>query len=153
MHLIDFKILNTAIERLLNKELSEFGITYTQATVIGYLKRNIDKEICQKDIEYNLGLTTPTVCSILSRMEEKQMISTHPSKADRRYKSISLTPQAVEMAEDISVRIDSITAKLFFGISEDDKNVTGETIKKIIKNMALYQQRVDFSKEICYNIK
>jgi DNA-binding MarR family transcriptional regulator len=135
MHLIDFKILNTAIERLLNKELSEFGITYTQATVIGYLKRNIDKEICQKDIEYNLGLTTPTVCSILSRMEEKQMISTHTSKTDRRYKSISLTPQAVEMAEDISVRIDSITAKLFFRISEDDKNITGETIKKIIKNI------------------
>ncbi len=135
MHLIDFKILNTAIERLLNKELSEFGITYTQATVIGYLKRNIDKEICQRDIEYNLGLTTPTVCSILSRMEEKQMILTHPSKADRRYKSISLTPQAVEMAEDISVKIDNITAKLFFGISEDDKNITGATIQKIIKNI------------------
>ena len=36
MDLIDFKIVNTAIERLLNKELAEFENTYTQATVIGY---------------------------------------------------------------------------------------------------------------------
>lgn len=135
MHLIDFKILNTAIERLLNKELSEFGITYTQATVIGYLKRNIDKEICQKDIEYNLGLTTPTVCSILARLKEKQMIITQSSKTDRRYKSVSLTDKAIEMAEDISVRIEQITAVLFNGIPDDEQETLGSIIKKIINNI------------------
>ncbi len=135
MHLIDFKILNTAIERLLNKELSEFGITYTQATVIGYLKRNINQEICQKDIEYNLGLTTPTVSSILSRMEEKKMIFTQPSKSDRRYKSISLTPKAIEIAEDISIKIERITKMLFRGISAQEQEATGATIKKIIENI------------------
>lgn len=135
MHLIDFKILNTAIERLLNKELSEFGITYTQATVIGYLKRNIDKEICQKDIEYNLGLTTPTVCSILTRLKEKQMIITQSSKTDRRYKSVTLTDKAIEMAEDISVRIEQITSVLFNGIPDDEQETLGAIIKKIINNI------------------
>ena len=135
MHLIDFKILNTAIERLLNKELAEFGITYTQATVIGYLKRNTDKEICQKDIEYNLGLTTPTVSSILSRMKEKQMIVTRSSKSDRRYKSVSLTEKALEIAEDISVRIDKITEILFEGIPIEEQKALSETMRKIIKNI------------------
>lgn len=135
MHLIDFKILNTAIERLLNKELSEFGITYTQATVIGYLKRNIDKEICQKDIEYNLGLTTPTVCSILTRLKEKQMIITQSSKTDRRYKSVTLTDKAIEMAEDISVRIEQITSVLFNGIPDDEQETLAAIIKKIINNI------------------
>jgi DNA-binding MarR family transcriptional regulator len=135
MHLIDFKILNTAIERLLNKELAKFGITYAQATVIGYLKRNSEREICQKDIEYHLGLTTPTVSSILSRMEEKQMIITQISKVDRRYKSVTLTPKAFEMAEDISVKIEQITATLFDGIPVDEQEALNETIKKIIKNI------------------
>lgn len=135
MHLIDFKILNTAIERLLNKELAKFGITYAQATVIGYLKRNSEREICQKDIEYHLGLTTPTVSSILSRMEEKQMIVTQISKVDRRYKSVTLTPKALEMAEDISVKIEQITATLFDGIPVDEQEALNETIKKIIKNI------------------
>ena len=135
MHIIDFKILNTAIERLLNKELSEFGITYAQATVIGYLKRNSGIEICQKDIEYNLGLTTPTVCSILARLKEKQLIMTHSSKTDRRYKSVALTDKALEMAEDISQRIDQITAALFCGISPEELCSLDTIIKKIINNI------------------
>ena len=72
MELIHIKVLNTAIERILNKELAEYDITYTQATVIGYLKHHPEQDICQKDIEINLGLTHPTVSSILSRMEEKK---------------------------------------------------------------------------------
>ena len=68
------KILNTAIERILNKEMAELGITYTQATVIGFLNRNKDVEICQRNIEENLGLTHPTVSSILARLEEKKII-------------------------------------------------------------------------------
>lgn len=134
VHLIDFKILNTAIERLLNKELVEFGITYTQATVIGYLKRNENNEICQKDIEFNLGLTTPTVCSILTRMKEKDMVYIQNSESDRRYKRVLLTPKALEMAEDISSRIEQITKSLFAGITTDEQSLLDEIIKKIIRN-------------------
>lgn len=135
MDLIDFKILNTAIERLLNKELAEFGITYTQATVIGYLKQNADIEICQRDIEYNLGLTHPTVCSILSRMEEKKMIITESKATDRRYKSITLTPKALGMSDGIHKKIDRITAMLFEGIEAAEQDALSVTIKRIINNI------------------
>ena len=40
MDIIEFKILNTAIERVLNQELAELDITYMQAYVIGYLNMN-----------------------------------------------------------------------------------------------------------------
>ena len=95
MELIHIKVLNTAIERILNKELAEYDITYTQATVIGYLKHHPEQDICQKDIEINLGLTHPTVSSILSRMEEKNMIETRNMASDRRYKYIDLTEKAM----------------------------------------------------------
>ena len=135
MHIIDFKILNTAIERLLNKELSEFGITYAQATVIGYLKRSGGKDICQKDIEYNLGLSNPTVSSILTRLKEKQLIVTLSSKTDRRYKSVMLTDKALDMAEDISKRIDQITSVLFCGVSKEELDSLDSVIKKMISNI------------------
>lgn len=135
MDLIDFKILNTAIERLLNRELSEFGITYTQATVIGYLKHNLDNEIFQKDIEYNLGLTHSTVSILLSRMEEKGLVVIECLASDRRYKSVALTPQALEISGQIYTKIQKITEMLFNGISSDDQNKMNETMKKIIKNI------------------
>lgn len=135
MDLIDFKILNTAIERLLNKELTEFGITYTQATVIGYLKQNLDNEIFQKDIEYNLGLTHSTVSILLSRMEEKQMVVMKSLATDRRYKSVALTPQALEISEQIHRKIQQITEMLFDGVSAEEQSKMNATMKKIIQNI------------------
>ena len=135
MDLIDFKILNTAIERLLNKELAEYGITYTQATVIGYLNQNAGMEICQKDIEYNLGLSRPTVSSILKRMEEKQVIRTESQESDRRCKRIVLTPKALEMSSDIRAKIAQITLSLFDGISPEDQEKLSDIIKKVIQNI------------------
>ncbi len=48
MELLQIKILNTAVERMLNQEMAELGITYTQSTVIGYLIENQDKDVCQR---------------------------------------------------------------------------------------------------------
>lgn len=74
MELLTIKMLNTAIERVMNREMSDLGLTYTQTTVIGYLLENRGQDICQRDIEYNLGLTHPTVSSILNRMEANGLI-------------------------------------------------------------------------------
>ena len=38
MELLDIKILNTAIERQINKELAKLDITCTQANVVGFLR-------------------------------------------------------------------------------------------------------------------
>ena len=135
MELINFKILNTAIERILNKELAEYEITYTQATVIGYLRHSTNKEICQKDIEANLGLAHPTVSSILCRMEEKGMIETKSMKSDKRYKSITLTPRAIEIADDIHNVIEKIKLQLFSGIKSGEQEVLDSIVTKLIINL------------------
>ncbi len=135
MELLDFKILNTAIERLLNQKLAEFGITYTQATVIGYLKRNQGKEIFQKDIEYHLGLNHSTVSILLRRMEDKQMVKIQCLDSDRRYKKVSITAQALEISEQISVKIQEITTLLLQGISSERQQQISQTMKQMIQNI------------------
>lgn len=135
MELINFKILNTAIERILNKELAEYEITYTQATVIGYLKHSTNKEICQKDIETGLGLAHPTVSSILSRMEEKGMVETKCMKSDKRYKTITLTPRALEISDDIHSVIEKIEVELFSEINIDEQELLDSIVTKLIRNL------------------
>lgn len=136
MDLMEIKILNTAIERTLNKEMAELGITYTQATVIGFLRKSSDKEICQKDVETNLGLTHPTVSSILSRLEEKGLIMTTPFSNDRRYKKIFLTDKSMDMAEAIQRKIDKISEDAFYGINEDRIEELSTLIKQIVRNIS-----------------
>jgi DNA-binding MarR family transcriptional regulator len=134
--LMEVKILNTAIERVLNKEMAELDITYTQATVIGFLKKNIEKEICQKDIEHSLGLTHPTVSSILSRLEEKSFIVTTPLSSDRRYKKILLTNKSLKVADEIQQKIDKISENAFVGVSKEKQNEMSEIIQIMVKNIS-----------------
>lgn len=135
MDLMEFKILNTAIERILNKKMAELGITYTQATVIGYLQKNMGKEVCQKDVEHNLGLTHPTVSSILGRLEDKEFIITEPSSFDRRFKKIILTKKSLEMAETIQNKIDIISKEVFRNFSEEEKELLSKMVQRIIFNI------------------
>lgn len=130
--IVAFKILNTAIERILNQELSEFDITFTQATVIGFLHLNRNNEICQKDIERALGLTHPTMSSILSRLQEKNLIFTEPLESDRRYKKIVLTDKSSGIAEVLQNKINQISDRVFEGMSEKElETLTGFMIRLI----------------------
>lgn len=135
MDIMEFKILNTAIERILNQEMAELDITYTQATVIGYLNMNRASEICQKDIEHGLGLTHPTVSSILNRLEEKNLIMTEPLESDRRYKKIVLTEKSTAMASAIQEKIEKIAERLFCNFSEEEIEALSGVISQLIKNI------------------
>lgn len=135
MDIMEFKILNTAIERILNKEMAELDITYTQATVIGFLNMNQSKDICQKDIEHGLGLTHPTVSSILNRLEEKKLIITEPLETDRRYKRIILTSKSSDMVLAIKEKIAKITDQLFSGFADEDIIKLSDIVEALIRNV------------------
>lgn len=135
MDIMEFKILNTAIERILNKEMAELDITYTQATVIGFLNMNLSKDICQKDIEHGLGLTHPTVSSILNRLEEKKLIITEPLETDRRYKRIILTSKSSDMVLAIKEKTAKITEQLFTGFAEEDIKKLSDVVEVLIRNI------------------
>lgn len=135
MNLIDIKILNTAIERTLNNELADYEITYTQATVIGYLKQNTGRDTYQKDIEYNLGLNHSTVSLLLGRMAEKRLVSIEASPEDRRYKKVELTPEAFAISDRVRIKIAEISDKLFSGISDEQQKEINTLIKKMIQNI------------------
>lgn len=135
MKLIYFKMLNTAIERLLNSELAEYGLTYTQATVIGYLKRKEGQDTCQRDIEASLGLAHPTVSSILRRMEEKGMIQTENREEDHRYKHITLTPASEQLVHELRRRINGIEQRLYTGLSDEELASLNRMMQKMLHNI------------------
>lgn len=135
MELLTIKMLNTAVERIMNQEMSALGLTYTQTTVIGYLIENQDKDVCQKDIEYNLGLTHPTVSSILNRMEANGLISTQTLASDHRYKKIALTDKAANLSQQIDERYQSVKERLFADVSPAQRELMNVTMKMILKNI------------------
>ena len=135
MELLQIKILNTAVERMLNQELSDLDMTYTQSTVIGFLLENQDKDICQRDIEYHLGLNHSTVSSILRRMEDSGLICEEISPSDRRYKKVCLSDKAISQAEQIGEKYRKVKAVLFDGTSHEQRELLNTTIRQLLKNI------------------
>lgn len=83
-----------------------------------------------ENIEHSLGLTHPTVSSILNRLEEKKLIMTEPLESDRRYKKLVLTDKSSAMTTAIEEKIGKITERIFAGLSMDEI----ESLSGVIKN-------------------
>ena len=135
MDIMQIKILNTAIERVLNREMVPYKLTYAQAAIIGYLSKNQQKEICQKDVEQNLGLTHPTVSSILERLEKKSLIDTVSLEADRRCKQIRLTSRSIALHRQIQEKIDLISEHIFEGVTMEEQELLSALLKKMTENL------------------
>lgn len=134
--LIDVKILNTAIERRLNQEMSALDLTFTQTSVIAFLRRNPDKEICQRDVEINLGLTHPTVSSVLKRLEEKGMILTRPFANDKRFKQIMLTDKSLAVSDTINQKVEKLLTQALQGISTDEETALCAIMTRMLHNLS-----------------
>lgn len=135
MELLQIKKLNTAIERVMNQEMAKIGLTYTQSSVIGFLIENMDKDIYQKDIEYSLGLTHPTVSSILKRMETSGLITSAFNGSDRRYKKIVLTHETSQLYQEISSVYNRVKTRLFSEMSPEQRELFNVTVKTMLKNV------------------
>ena len=83
------KILNTFLEQILNREVTQMELTSAQSHVIGYLAHSPEPP-CARDLEEFFGLSHPTVSGMLSRMEAKGFIQLRPDDKDRRIKRIYL---------------------------------------------------------------
>lgn len=135
MELLNIKMLNTAVERAMNRELAGLGLTYAQASVIGYLVQSGERDVCQRDIEEALGLTHPTVSSILARMEASGLVATEPLPADRRHKVVRLTEAATALSGSVSARYQAVKARLYDGVSPAQRALVDETVQKMLENM------------------
>ena len=135
MELIDIKILNTTIERKINRELAAFQITSAQADILIYLNRHSENVICQKDLEQALSLTHPTVSSILKRLEDKQLISTELLSEDHRFKKISLTSKSNSMIADLYKKIEFIYVQAIQGFNSDELSLLTGFLHKMKDNL------------------
>lgn len=130
------KILNTSIEREMNRELAQFDLTGGQGAIMGYLTHHPGQEICQKDLEREFELSHPTMSSILSRMENKGIITTAPLEKDKRYKKISLTEKGLDLDREIFSRIEKMESRLLEGFSEDEKSEAFKLMHRLIQNIS-----------------
>lgn len=134
----EFKNLITATERYIQELSKSHGVEHLsgpQGWTVMFLKDNQGKEIFIKDIEKRLDISKSVTSNLIKRMEKNGFISVIPSRKDRRYKQIVLTPLGQEKAGKITVFLTDLKKLLLKDISQEDLSVARKVFKQIKQNL------------------
>ena len=112
------------------------SLTKMQMWIIGYIYNKKDGDVFQGELERTFHVTRATASDVLKRMERDGLIIRTPSPLDARMKKITLTEEAIQIADKVRQNIDRNERLMVQGISEEDLNTFYSVIDKIKENLA-----------------
>lgn len=110
-------------------------VTGTNGWIIGYLADNDDREIYQKDLEKEFGITRSTASKVINRMEQKGMIRRESVAEDARLRKLTLTPEAWDVFHKMETDHTNLERKLMQGFSEEETEELHRYIDRMYENM------------------
>ena len=128
------KRISDFIEADANKQLEQFGITWSQARFLSYLLNRKNKTTIQKDIEEYFQIKHPTAIGILQRMEAKGLIVTTVDPSDKRQRIITPTAIAFELEGKIYDHIVDSEKRMGAGMTEEEISTLKELLYKVYRN-------------------
>lgn len=111
------------------------SVTGTNGWIIVYLSRNRDRDIFQKDLETQFGITRSTASKVLNLMERKGFIQREKVARDARLKKIVLTPMALEFSDKMHEYAVCFERTLTKGFTEDEQDTLLDYIQRMKTNL------------------
>lgn len=112
-----------------NSELRD--VTRMHAWIIGFLYRNRDRDVFQRDVEAEFRVARSTATNILQLMVRKGYITKEPVAYDDRLKKLILTDKGIEIEKLIQRNIGEIEHQLSSSITAEEKAEFLRIIRKL----------------------
>lgn len=117
-----------------NQILKQHGITMQQAMILQYLFRSGERKINQKDLEIFLGISNPSVTSLMKTMVAKRLIRRLPDRSDARSYLLHITPRAMELENVVTQALDQVYSEFCAGLTEQEIMQLSVILEKISVN-------------------
>ncbi len=134
----EMKCMSNMITGFIGNELTKAGfdeITVTHGWILGFLCRQRDTVVFQKDIETRFGMPRSTVANIMKQFEQKGYITRQSDEKDTRLKRVVVTDKGIKVHEETIKCIDHINEIIEDGISEEEKDIFKNMTEKMSENM------------------
>lgn len=110
-------------------------LTVMNGWILHYLSMNEGKEVFQKDIENEFGITRSTVTGIIKLMEQKGFITRISVPKDARLKQLVLTDMGRKYEEQMGSQMRQNNLQLQKNITEEEMEIFLRVIDKIKQNV------------------
>lgn len=133
----EVKMISNLIQRNMGSDLDVPEVTRAQGWIIGFIRMRDEKglETFQKDVEKAYEIRRSTATGILGLLEKKGFLKKQSVSEDARLKKLVLTPKAIEVNDNIIVKIEAFEEKLSKGISEEEQEIFFQVIDKMKQNL------------------
>ena len=125
-------LLNRTLISKLNEVLGVYGLSYSQWTVIHYVKEHGASTLV--GISKHANVRKPVITRIVHRLENNGIIQQIPG-SDKREKIIELTEKGERIYQECRKIIDKLERDVLEGIPEEEKKAAFEVLPKVRDNL------------------
>ena len=130
--------MNNSLRRSIEKSpdfKEEEGFSGKNGWIIGFLAKNQDRPIFQKDFEKEFNITRSTASKVLSLLEKKGYIERQGVEGDARLKQIVMTDKARAIERRMTESMASIEETLKKGFTEEELETLFDYMNRIQNNL------------------
>ena len=96
------------------------NVTGNNTWIIGFIAKNGENPVYQKDLEKHFGVTRSTASKVVSLMVRKGLIERQPVPGDARLKRLVPTDQPRALLEQMDAEFDNMVNTLREGFTEEE---------------------------------
>lgn len=111
------------------------SVTGTHGCIIGYLTENKNKDVFQKDIEREFGVTRSTASKVIDLMEKKDLVKRCKVPYDARLKKLVLTEKSEILSEAMANDMILVEKALIKGFTDEEIDELIGYISRIKNNI------------------
>ena len=130
-------IHNEIHKRMEAKRLKNEGepLTGMQRWILGYLSRQQNQGVYQRNIEEEFHISRATASNMISVMERRGLIQRKPVEHDARLKQLVMTELGQSLINRAHEDISQMEQLLTQGFSEEEITALKEYLKRIVDNL------------------
>jgi MarR family transcriptional regulator for hemolysin len=126
--------------RIVDRRLQPFGLTEATWLPLIHLAR-ATTPLRQKDLAASLVLDGSSVVRLLDALEAAHLIERHEENADRRAKTITLTPRGRWIIDQVEAVSRDVRNGALLGLSDDEIAVATRVLERICRNLSAEQDK------------
>lgn len=129
--------LNNIINRHISKNVPEecMELSYTNTRIIRFIADEKERNVYQKDVEKEFGITRSTASRVLMLMEEKGLVTRHSVEHDARLKKLMLTEKSQRMNDLMHEKSLLLDEVLMRGFSDEEVSQLQTFIQRMTDNV------------------